>query len=547
MPICKISGKSFEISDFEKELRQKLNAPLPDKLPKYTFQELAAFWHHFAIHKRKCDLTGKTIISAFDENCPYPVWDRDYWIKNSDPPQAEFDFNKPFFDQLWELFQTCPIPHNVGLHNQNCEYTDDWWYSKNCYLCHSGVRCENCYYCYRTVNLKDCMYCVFCFDSELSIDLINCHNCFSVKYALNCRNCRDSAFLFDCFNCHDCLFCWNLRNKEYCIENKQYSRKEYEKEKQKFNFSSRKSYNDYKKKFLSEIKSKAWWKAANIEKSENSIGNHLENCKNCINCFYISDAEDCVNAFRGGVLMKDCLDVASQFNGERLYYSSMAQDHCYEIRFSVNIVNSKYMEYCAHCLNCQYCFGCCGLVNKKYCILNKQYSQEEYLSKVSKIHEKMEKDGILHQFFPKYFAASAYDESLAGFHWPLSLEEQKKQGFRIKILKEQPHDDFLSPENIPDTPNEASEDICQQTFWDDKAKRQFQITKIDLDFCLKNKVPLPESFYIRRIKENFALLFCDCELRKTTCAKTGKNILTSLPDYLDGRILSREAYLEEIY
>ena len=34
------------------------------------------------------------------------------------------------------------------------------------------------------------------------------------------------------------------------------------------------------------------------------------------------------------------------------------------------------------------------------------------------------------EFFPGHFAPNPYDESLAGFHFPLSKKEQMKLGFR---------------------------------------------------------------------------------------------------------------------
>ena len=93
---------------------------------------MLAFFQHFSLYRRRCGFSGESIVSVYDESCPYPVWHRDAWLKHADPPQAVFDFSRPFFEQLWELFQQCPIGHNVGLGSENCEYADDWWYSKNC-------------------------------------------------------------------------------------------------------------------------------------------------------------------------------------------------------------------------------------------------------------------------------------------------------------------------------------------------------------------------------------------------------------------------------
>ena len=169
---CSVTGESFTVSDLELELRKKLETPLPNKIPQLRMRRLMAFWQHFALHKRKCDRTGKTIVSVFDEDCPYLVWDREEWIAHADPPSADYDFSKLFFEQLWELFPKCPIPKSIVMRNENCEYTDDWWYSKNCYLSHSGVENENNYYCYRTWVCRDIQYCFFTHRSELCRDLV---------------------------------------------------------------------------------------------------------------------------------------------------------------------------------------------------------------------------------------------------------------------------------------------------------------------------------------------------------------------------------------
>jgi hypothetical protein len=49
--------------------------------------------------------------------------------------------------------------------------------------------------------------------------------------------------------------------------------------------------------------------------------------------------------------------------------------------------------YCQQIISCQNCFGCEGLQHKQFCILNKQYTKEEYDRLVPQIIEKMKADG----------------------------------------------------------------------------------------------------------------------------------------------------------
>ena len=520
-----------------KELNIKRNT-------KDMFRYLCAFWWHFSLYERKSDYSGKKIISVFDEDCPYPVWHKDEWIKNANPPSSEFDFSKSLFDNLWDLFQRCPIPHNSGYKNENCEYTDDFWYSKDCFLCHSAYKCENMQYCYRAIEMLNSQFCVYSFKSENCIDIVNCNSCYNLVYAIDAENCRDSYFLFDCRNCNNCFCCWNLRNKKYCILNKQYSKEGYKEKLKNIDLSSRKTYDKVKDKFHNFLKTRAWWKPLEHIEVINSTGNILQYTKDCKNCFCLQNSEDCVNSMRG-YGNKDLIDSLSVLNSEQVFHTYQLTD-CYDISFSINLIQCKFMEYCGHCYNCENCFGCCGLVNKKYCILNKQYNPEEYKHLVIKIRDKIYKDGDFGKFFPFYFAANGFDDSLASVYWPLSENEQKKLGFRVKVQEKRDKANTYDVSDIPDKPTDADKSISDKIFWDERYNKPFKITKYDIGFAKKHKVPLSNCSYVNRLRENFSWVFFDGEIRETKSAISGKRIYTGLPKFLDSRILSIDEYNEKI-
>jgi len=144
----------------------------------------------------------------------------------------------------------------IGLGSENSEYCDDWWHSKNCYLCHSGLECEGCLYCYRSMRCKDCRAAVFSSYSELCTEIRQSHNCYNVFYGKFLRHCRDSEFLFDCRHCTDCFMCWNLRNKKFCINNIQYTEAAYRKEKDKYDLSKYSVYSKLKQEFEAIIHTK---------------------------------------------------------------------------------------------------------------------------------------------------------------------------------------------------------------------------------------------------------------------------------------------------
>ncbi len=544
---CAISKQTFEISDQELDLRAKFGFAdtLPNTLPKYRFQHLGAFWPQWHFHKRKCNKTGKQVISIFSPECPYPVWDRKEWFNHSNPPEQDFDFKQSFFQQAWALFQKSPIPHIFQSNNENCEYTDDFYNSKNCYLCHSGQNNEDCRYCYGCDGLKDVYYSIFSFDSELCIDLINSSKCFNSRFLLNSKNCSDSSFLYDCRNCSDCLLCSNLRNKKYCIANKQLTKTEYEQQIQEWDFASDSTYQYTVSIFEEMMEKTAWHKNLEIEQCENSTGNFLRNCKNCENCYMISNHEDCANTVFSGPNAKNTLDSLGNVGSELVFNSCLAV-YSYNAQFCFSVDNCRFTQYSAYLKNCQYCFACCGLVNKKYCILNKQYKEEEYHQLVEKITKHMRSTGEWGQFFPSYFAANPYNESYSGVIFP--LEASEKQNFRQAQRETRETSKTAEISEIPDNSsctNKEAKWLSQQVFWDIINKRPFQIQAEDIKFAQKIKSPLPRNYYIGRMKRNLKWMNLEGELRITKCSKFGTEIKTHWPEAYDHHLLSKKAYLEK--
>ncbi len=551
---CTISGEEFEVSELEIKLREKFGFfDLPTTAPWVRFRELGAFWQHWNLHNRKCDKTGKPIISVFSEKCPYPVWHKDVWMKENNPPSADYDFStaergaaRDFFSQAWELFQKCPIPHNTGVGNENCEYTDDWWYSKNCYLCHSGVEDEDLKYCYRLLNSNDSDFCVFGFNHELALDCVNSRKIFDSKYLLSCQNVQDSAFLYDCRNCSNCMFCFNLRNKQYCFGNKQLSREEYEKKKAQWNLKSREIYDKAKSFFAQMMTKNAWHRTLYLDKCENTTGNYTDNCNDCVDCYFVNGTEESANLIRN-YTGKTLLDMHGQ-TSELVFRGMLIQDKCYMTRFGVQLVQCRFVDYSMYCFQCENCFGCCGLVGKKYCIFNKQYTKEEYEKTREKIIAQMKKEGTWGKFFPGYFAPNPYDESWAGYHFPLTREAQEKLGFRVSEISERKNKNYLPTSEIPDSVDDLTPEkeawLTKQIFWDEEYHRPFKILPADIKFSRDLGCPLPNTYYMRRIKENFAWMPFNGKLRDTKCGKCAKKIQTSWPEKYNGRILCEECYLD---
>jgi hypothetical protein len=546
--ICKISGKQFEITEEDINFYNKLGISIPTLCPEERNRRRMMWRNDRSFYNRKCSFTNNSMISIYPADVQFPVYHPDIWYGDKWNPMdygQDFDFNRSFFDQWHELMLKVP---RLGIDIVNCEnsyYCNYCGDDKNCYLDIAGEGNEDCYYNLFTKHSKNVVDCTFAYNSELLYECINCHKCYNVTNSIYLEDCSDCSFCFDLKGCKNCLFCTNLRQKEYCIANKQYTKEEYEEKMKEWDLSSRNIYEHAKKMFIEYIEKYAFHRALTIDNCENSYGNYLLDDKNCYNCFFIDKSEDCINDLRCHDI-KDVIDSVSIFKAELVVHSVNVQGESYDARYCSNLMACKFMEYSTHCVQCENCFLSCGLYQKKYHILNKEYSPEEYKKEVNRIKEIMKNKGIYGEFFPGYFAANPYEESLSSFYFPLSKEEQKKLGFRVKMEEERKNPGYVSQEDIPDNSKDVYESITTKVFWDEKSKKPFQIREFDVDFAKKLGIPLSHTYYMARLQENFSWLSFDGELRDIVCPITGENIKTSLSSKYDGRILSEKSYLEKV-
>jgi hypothetical protein len=70
------------------------------------------------------------------------------------------------------------------------------------------------------------------------------------------------------------------------------------------------------------------------------------------------------------------------------------------------------------------------LRNKEYCILNKQYTKEEYEQLVPQIIDHMTKTGERGEFFPASISPFCYNETVVMEYYPLTKDEALAKGFK---------------------------------------------------------------------------------------------------------------------
>ncbi len=199
------------------------------------------------------------------------------------------------------------------------------------------------------------------------------------------------------------------------------------------------------------------------------------------------------------------------------------------------------MLYCMFCPGSSDCFGCVGLKRKRYCILNKQYSKEEYEELVPKIIAHMRTTGEWGEFFPISMSPYAYNHTLAQRYYPLTKEQVAALGGRWieETMPEaaQAIEASALPDGLPDT----DDAIIVKS---ERSGRPFKITSQEIKRYRQFQVPLPRLTYDERMEDR-AKILGGIKLYDRTCAKTGKPIRTTIPPDSPWIVWDREEWERE--
>jgi hypothetical protein len=324
-------------------------------------------------------------------------------------------------------------------------------------------------------------------------------NSYKLFYSKHSRDCVDSYFLYDCRNCQNCFMCWNLRGKSYCIENIQYTREEYLEKLKSFNLSSFQSVQNHKKHFEEIIQKEIIHRLNFNFRVYNSDGDYLIDCKNCHNCNTINESEDSFNCIRG-------LRHKSDIDANGCWYSELLGNcsgctNAYALKYST-WSSSRYSEYLDLCIECEYCFGCVGIKKKKYCILNKQYTKEEYEILKDKIISDMKKRGEYGKFLPYSMSAGPFNFSTSYLYFSDTKKENiLKLGGYWEDVKENNVKGMPTSE-LPDDIKDVSDTIITQALVCPETGWRFNIAQNELIFYKDNNIPLPRLHFDLRIKNS---------------------------------------------
>lgn len=508
--ICQNCKNEFVLEKDDFNFYKKIQVPPPTFCPECRLIRRMTWRNERSLFKRPCAKSGKQIITMFHPETDLVVYDHDVWWGDSWEPTdygKEYDFSRPFFEQYKELLHKVPLANlgnsnclgsPYGNHNADCKY---------CYLMYASYNNERTHYSFGAAGLKDCIDIYTGLNSELSYGDTMCSGLYKTHFSFDSDESINSFFLKSCKNLQDCIGCVNLKNKTHCIFNKQYTKEEYEEKKKDLDFGSYKKlleFRDQYDKFALCFPNRY----VSIIKSTDSTGDMIMNAKNAKKCFDIySNVED--SKYIIHVLqMKDSYDVYGGGAVASLMYEGVdvgveASKELFAI-FTHTCLDTYYTYMC---FNSKNLFGCIGLRGKQYCILNKQYTKEEYFKLIPKIMEQMnnvpyvDKKGLVYkfgEFFPPEISPFAYNETIAQEYFPKTKEEIVKDGYEYRVTGEKEYQITIKSENLPDHIKDASESIIDEVISCPnngseltKCTKAYRIIKSELDFLKNNNIALP--------------------------------------------------------
>lgn len=475
--------------------------PPPAECPECRLQIRTSHRNEQHLYAGVSSLSGDRIISLYADQAPlgppYLVYNSEEWHSDSWDALTygrAFNFGRSFFEQFADLQKSVPRLGLVTLNNENCPYTTGTAYCRNCHLISCSENCENCYYGKLLQHCRDCVDCSYIYNSELCYECFSVYDCYDCKYLSYAKNCANCWFSENLIGCHNCLFCTNLQRQTDCIFNKPVSADEFKSAVSALGGSSAR-FADAKNTWLG-LRRQRIHRYANITNSENCSGDFITNSKNCLDCFDVSDSEDC-RYVCVGVNVKDMYDCSNVYLKQELCYQMMGTIGTYHCAFSTYAFHCHDVIYSDHVFDSANLFGCVGLRRKSYCIFNRQYSEPDYHALAAKIIRHMQETGEWGKFFPPRLSPFGYNESLAFDYLPLSQEQVEERGWH---WREQPalERKIKQYPAFPDRIADVDDDICRLTFLCGESGREFKIIPQELKFYRRNELPLPHRSPLQR-------------------------------------------------
>lgn len=581
--ICRFSGKEFTITEDDLAFYDKVSPvfngvkyalPPPTLCPDERARSRMAWRNERKLYSRKCDFSGKSIISIYPPDSPFKIYNQSAWWGSEWDAVSygrDFDFSKSFFEQFANLLLKVPRLSIVNSQHQNSEYCNYAFSNKNCYLTFGSFYQEDCMYDNYCKGNKSSIDSLWLYDSELCYECLFSKKLYQCKFVDHSESSSDCLFSIDLRGCQNCFGCVGLRQKQHYILNQKYSKEEYFQILASYELHTYAGMQRAKELVFYKLKERFPIRNCYQTNTQNSVGDNLVNDKDCSWCFDCTNCED----VKYGVQLDEVFSSQDMtcmgYERSELVYYTTGGTAAFHNLFCSSCWNTNEMFYSDLCMNSSYCFGCIGLQHKEYCILNKQYSKEEYEALVPKIIEHMKKVGSGLQvvgrdtksqtpkeptinyplpaltewgeFFPSDLSPFSYNETIAQDYYPLTKEEVLRRQWEWMDASTAETRLIASVHEIPDSISNVSDDICKQILHCEIIHTPYKILLKELEFYKKLNIPIPRKCPDQRHRDRLDFRN-DRFLSKKVCEKCQKEVVSSSRV---GRIYCEECCIKEVY
>lgn len=557
---CKQCLVAFEVTPDDLSFLEKVSPVFagkkylilpPTHCPQCRRQRKLAWRNERTLYQRTCDLCKKNIVSVHAPDSPYPVFCNPCWWSEKWDPLSfgrSYDPTRSFFEQYADLYAVVPqraMVNDDGVMSENCAYTFDVAYAKNCYLCFGMWKCQDCYYCRICDQSK---FCVDCEGVKLGSELVHdsvdsqcVHRCRNLQ---NSENCTDCTFGFDLKGCSDCVACVAFRQKKYCIFNEELGQDEYKRRCTELSLSSRSGIATLQKQF-EKFAQNFPRKNMNLQNCEDCTGDHLFHCRDvqesyvCTNCEHAKWLERSDGP-------KNCYDLV-QAGAPQWCYECITVDDAHQNAFCLYCNQSHNVLYSDNCISCDELLGCISLRRKKHCILNREYSKEEYEALAGSIIESMIEQEEFGEFFPVALSPYGYNETNAQEFFPQTeTDVLSKEWHWRRELPYTTGKETFDPTALPDDIRDVPDSIIQEILACSVCQRNYRVIPQELEFSRTLQIPVPAKCADCRNLERLARRNPQ-RLWKRKCARCGKEIQTSYSPDRPEVVYCEECYLKEVY
>jgi len=549
---CQNCHQNFTIEPEDFKFYEKISVPPPTWCPECRTARRAILRNERTLYRNKCTLCNKDIITLYSKDKPYKVYCHDCYRSDKWEPLnygLDIDFSKSFLEQFKELQLSVPRLYAFVFNNVNSEYTNGSAFNKKCYLLFVSDHNEDSAYSYSIFNCKDTFDSLNSNECELCYESVTCKKCYKVFFSQDCVNSQNLYFCKNCSNCQDCIGSVNLRNKQYYIFNEPHTKEDYFKKLQELGLDSFKNIAAMKEK-AHEFWPKFLVKYIHGQHNVDVVGDYIFNSKKTSYSYdseYLEDSKYINHANKA----KDCYDGYVVVDDSQLSYEIVSAIALHNVKFGYCVWHDFDTQYSDTCENSSNLFACIGLRNKSYCILNKQYTKEEYLELVPRIMKHMDdmpyidKKGRVYkygEFFPPELSPFSYNETIAQEYFPLTKEQALEQGYSWKDPEPRNYQITLKNEDIPDHIKDVKDDILDQIIecahaqgspstssgqtagavCNEQCTEAYRIIPQELEFLRKMNLPLPRLCpncrHYQRIKQRNPLKLwhrkCMCGTQK---------------------------------